>query len=138
LGVEILTENLFAMNDLLTGKIIAAAYKVYNSLGFGFLEKVYENALVIELRKNPLAVSQQIPLTVIYDEQVVGDYAADLMVENEVIVEIKSIVKLTTKHEAQLVNYLTATKNDIGLLINFGPEGVEVKRKYRVYRPKAD
>ncbi|MBK8191742.1 MAG: GxxExxY protein [Lewinellaceae bacterium] len=126
------------MNDLLTGKIIAAAYKVYNSLGFGFLEKVYENALVIELRKNPLAVSQQIPLTVIYDEQVVGDYAADLMVENEVIVEIKSIVKLTTKHEAQLVNYLTATKNDIGLLINFGPEGVEVKRKYRVYRPKAD
>ncbi len=126
------------MNDLLTGKIIAAAYKVYHSLGFGFLEKVYENALAIELRKSPLAVSQQIPLTVIYDEQVVGDYAADLMVENEVIVEIKSIVKLTTKHEAQLVHYLTATKNDIGLLINFGPEGVEVKRKYRVYRPKAD
>lgn len=138
MGVEILTENLFVMNDLLTGKIIAAAYKVYHSLGFGFLEKVYENALAIELRKSPLAVSQQIPLTVIYDEQVVGDYAADLMVENEVIVEIKSIVKLTTKHEAQLVHYLTATKNDIGLLINFGPEGVEVKRKYRVYRPKAD
>ena len=124
------------MNDLLTGKIIASAYKVYNTLGFGFLEKVYENALVIELRKNILSTAQQFPLTVFYDEQVVGDFYADLIVETRVVVELKSVTQLAPRHEAQLVNYLNTTKQDVGLLINFGPDGIEVKRKYRVYRPK--
>ncbi len=124
------------MNDLLTGKIIASAYKVYNTLGFGFLEKVYENAMVIELRKNILSTAQQFPLTVFYDEQVVGDFYADLIVETRVVVELKSVTQLAPRHEAQLVNYLNATKQDVGLLINFGPDGIEVKRKYRVYRPK--
>lgn len=124
------------MNDLLTGKIIASAYKVYNTLGFGFLEKVYENAMVIELRKNFLTTAQQFPLTVFYDEQVVGDFYADLIVETRVVVELKSVTQLAPRHEAQLVNYLNATKQDVGLLINFGPDGIEVKRKYRVYRPK--
>lgn len=124
------------MNDPLTGKIIAAAYEVYNTLGFGYLEKVYENSMVIELRKQGLAASQQSPLTVFYSEHIVGDFYADLVVDNRVIVELKSVTRITPEHETQLVNYLTVTKQDVGLLINFGCEGVEVKRKYRVYRPK--
>ncbi|MBK7936085.1 MAG: GxxExxY protein [Lewinellaceae bacterium] len=124
------------MNDLLTGNIISAAYKVYNTLGFGFLEKVYENSLAIELSKSKLTIVQQSPLTVFYDEQVVGNYCADMIVEAKIIVELKSIIRLTPEHEAQLVNYLVATKLDVGLLINFGHDGVEIKRKYRNYRPK--
>ena len=124
------------MNDPLTGKIIAAAYEVYNTLGFGYLEKVYENSMVIELRKQGLAAAQQSPLTVFYNEQIVGDFYADLVVDNRVIVELKSVTRIAPEHETQLVNYLAATKQDVGLLINFGHEGVEVKRKYRIYRPK--
>ncbi len=124
------------MNDPLTGKIIAAAYEVYNTLGFGYLEKVYENSMVVELRKHGLAAAQQSPLTVFYNEHIVGDFYADLVVDNRVIVELKSVMRIAPEHETQLVNYLTATKQDVGLLINFGCEGVEVKRKYRVYRPK--
>lgn len=123
-------------NDPLTGKIIAAAFTVYNRLGFGFLEKVYENALYIELLKNSLSTAQQVPLAVYYDDQVIGNYCTDLIVENRIIVELKSVAYLPSEHEAQLVNYLAATKQDIGLLLNFGPKGVEVKRKYRVYRPR--
>ena len=122
------------MNDPLTGKVIAAAFTVFNKLGFGFLEKVYENALVIELHKNGIEVEQQVPINVFYDEHEVGHYFADLLVKNRLIVELKSVVSLLAEHESQVVNYLTATGNDIGLLINFGLEGVEVKRKYRVYR----
>lgn len=124
------------MQDSLTGQIIAAAFKVYNTLGFGFFEKVYENALLLELIKNGLSVSQQIPLRVYYDEKVVGEFYMDLFVEEQVIVELKSVALLHPEHEVQLVHYLTATRQDIGLLINFGPKGVEVKRKYRVYQPR--
>lgn len=124
------------MNDPLTGKIISAAFTVFNKLGFGFLEKVYENALTIELRKNGIEVEQQVPITVFYDEHEVGQYFADLLVKKQVIVELKSVLSLTTEHETQVVNYLTATGKDIGLLLNFSNDGVEIKRKYRVYKRK--
>lgn len=122
-------------DEALTSTIISCAYKVHNTLGAGFLEKVYENALSIELQKHALRVQQQKPITVYYEGQVVGDYYADLCVEDRVIVELKAGVALHKAHEVQLVNYLTATGIDIGLLLNFG-ESVEVKRKYRVYKPK--
>ena len=118
--------------DALAEKIIGIAFTVHNKLGHGFLEKVYENALMIEFRKNKLMAEQQIPIKVFYDEQVVGDYCADIIAEKELIIEIKAVENLNKKFEAQLVNYLTATKHDVGLLINFG-EKVEVKRKYRKY-----
>ncbi len=124
------------MNDPVTSKIIAAAYKVFNTLGFGFFEKIYENSMIIELPKHEVFAVQQMPLSVYYEEQVVGDFAMDLVVNKQIIVELKSVRRLLEEHEVQLVNYLTATKLDVGLLINFGPNGVEVKRKYRLYRPK--
>ena len=125
------------MNDPITSKIIAAAYKVHNTLGFGFLEKVYENAMRIELLKNGLTVLQQSPLTVFYEDEVVGEFQTDLWVAGQVIVELKSVRQLAEEHEVQLVNYLTATKTEVGLLLNFGPTGVDIKRKYRTYRPKS-
>ena len=115
----------------ITQKIIGAAYQVYNQLCFGFLESVYRRAMIIELTKNKLRVEAEKPLKVYYDEQVVGDFYIDLFVENVVIVELKSVQNLAKEHEVQLVNYLNGLKKDIGLLINFGPSGVEVKRKYR-------
>ena len=127
-----------AINDSLTGKIIHAAFAVFNKLGFGLLEKVYENALLIELWKHELSTVAQVPLSVYYDDQIVGDFYVDLLVEKRIVVELKSVINLYSEHEAQLVNYLVATQKDIGLLINFGPNGVEVKRKYRTYRIKKE
>ena len=118
-------------NEELTHKIIGCAYQVFNKLGFGFLESVYKKAMVIELNKNELECVEEKPLKVYYEDEVVGDFYIDLLIENEIIVELKSVQNLAKEHEAQLVNYLTAAKKDIGLLINFGPGGVEVKRKYR-------
>ena len=115
----------------ITHKIIGAAYKVYKELGFGFLESVYKKAMTIELSKDDLKVEAEKPLKVYYDNQVVGDFFADLFVEETVVVELKSVENLTKAHEVQLVNYLNSLKKEIGLLINFGPSGVEVKRKYR-------
>ena len=115
----------------ITHKIIGAAYQVFNQLGFGFLESVYHNAMLIELTKYDLKVESEKPLQVFYDDQVVGDFSADLFVENAVIVELKSLQNLAKSHEVQLVNYLNGLRKEIGLLINFGPSGVEVKRKYR-------
>jgi GxxExxY protein len=114
-----------------THKMIGAAYKVYNQLGFGFLESVYKKAMIIELAKDNLKAEAEKPLTVYYDKQIVGDFYVDLFVENTIIVELKSVQNLAKEHEVQLVNYLNALKKDTGLLINFGPSGVEVKRKYR-------
>ena len=111
-----------------TDKIIGAAYKVYNTLGCGFLEKVYENAMVIELTKLGMPVRQQEPVQVYYDGQVVGDYAADLVVDGKVIVELKAVSALEKVHEVQLVNYLKATGIEVGLLLNFGRE-MEIKRR---------
>ena len=119
----------------LTEKIIGCAFKVHNALGSGFLEKVYANALRLELVNSGLSVRQQEPIAVCYEGQVVGEYYADLWVDERVIVEIKAVVTLDKSHESQLVNYLVATGVDVGLLINFG-SSVQVKRKFRKYVPK--
>ena len=115
----------------LTAKIIECAYKVHNSLGFGFLESVYKKAMTIELYKNNLKVEPEKQLKVYYDNHEVGEFYIDLFVEDEIIVELKSVQNLAKEHEVQLVNYLNGMKKEIGLLINFGPSGVDVKRKYR-------
>ncbi len=112
----------------LTDKIIGCAYKVYNELGAGFLEKIYENALVIELKDAGLSVEQQYPIKVYYHENIIGDYVADIVVEDKIIVELKAVNTLVRAHEVQLVNYLKATKFQVGLLINFGDQ-ITVKRK---------
>jgi len=112
----------------LTAKIIECAYKVHNTLGFGFLESVYQNALRIELLKSGLGAEKEKKIQVYYDSQLVGDYMADIIVEDKVILELKSVKELHPAHSAQLVNYLKATCIEVGLLINFG-ESVEVKRK---------
>ena len=121
------------INDKLTEKIIACAYKVHNTLGAGFLEKVYENALKIELKKEGFNVEQQYSIPVFYEKEQVGDYYADLLIDDIIIIELKAVENLAPIHETQLVNYLTGTGLDIGLLINFG-SSVKVKRKYRVYK----
>jgi len=112
----------------ITNKIIKAFYNVYNSLGYGFLEKVYENAMMIELRKMDLQVQKQVPIKVYYEEQLVGQYYADIMVEETIIVELKAAEGLCEEHEFQLINYLKATELEIGLLINFG-KTPQFKRK---------
>ncbi|MDF1612783.1 MAG: GxxExxY protein [Stygiobacter sp.] len=112
----------------ITGKIIKAFYNVNDKLGFGFLEKVYENAMIIELKKMGLDVKQQKNLKVYYDGKEVGDYFADLIVNDLVIVELKAAESLCDEHEAQLINYLRATKIEVGLLLNFGKKA-EFKRK---------
>ena len=112
----------------ITDKIIKAFYNVYNSLGYGFLEKVYENAMMIELRKMDLQVQKQVPIKVYYEEQLVGQYYADIMVEKTIIVELKAAEGLCEEHEFQLINYLKATELEISLLINFG-KTPQFKRK---------
>jgi GxxExxY protein len=112
----------------LTRKIIGSFYTVYNTLGYGFLEKVYESALTIELRKMGLRVACQQPINVYYDDQIVGEYFADMLVEDCVIVELKAVRTLLKEHEAQLLNYLNATSYEVGLLLNFGP-APQIKRK---------
>jgi len=119
--------------NILTETIIGAAYKVHNTLGTGFLEKVYENALSIELKKQGLKAEQQKSLSVKYDGQIVGEYTPDIIVNGQVILELKAVDKTSVIHEAQLINYLKATGIEVGLLINFGKR-VEVKR--RVFNEK--
>lgn len=109
-------------------KIIKAYYKVYNTPGYGFLEKVYENAMAIELRKMGLEVKCQYPFTVYYESEIVGEYFADLIVNDIVVIELKASKSLLEEHECQLINYLKATKIELGLLLNFGKEA-EYKRK---------
>ena len=112
----------------LTAQIIQCAYTVHNTLGFGFLEAVYQNALLIELEKNGLKAVKETPIRVSYSNQIVGDYVADILVEDKIILELKSVKELHPAYEAQLTNYLKATGLEVGLLINFG-ESVEIKRK---------
>ncbi len=116
------------LHEEITSRVIAAFFVVYNELGYGFLEKVYENALTIELRKSGLKVLQQMPIRVCYEGQLVGDYFADLLVADKVIVELKAADAITEAHECQLINYLKATRMEVGLLLNFGPEP-KFKRK---------
>ncbi|MFO8101244.1 MAG: GxxExxY protein [Dehalococcoidia bacterium] len=115
----------------LTEKVIGCAYRVYNKMGFGFAESVYEKCLMIELQKTGLYTESQKPITVYYGDEIVGEFVADIVVADKIIVELKSVRRLVKAHEAQLVNYLVATGKPLGLLINFGEMRVEVKRKYR-------
>ena len=119
----------------LTHTVIGCAYKVHNVLRFGFRESVYENALRIELEKLGIRALQQHELNVWYENQIVGECKPDLWLPEKLIIEIKSVQNLAKEHEVQLLHYLTATKVDDGLLINFGPS-VVVKRKFREYKPK--
>lgn len=112
----------------ITEKIIGCAYKVSNTLGIGFVEKVYENALAHLLRKSGLQVAEQHPIKVEFDGIVVGEFVADLLVENRVLVELKAVSMLKDGHMAQALNYLRATGVEICLLINFGTTKVEIKR----------
>ncbi|SEA45300.1 GxxExxY protein [Desulfuromusa kysingii] len=112
----------------LSEQIIGCAYAVGNSLGYGFLEKVYENAIAHELVKSGLDVSRQQPIKVYYDGVDVGDYFADLVVDDEIIIELKAVKNIDSIHLAQCLNYLKATQKKLGLLINFGHNRVEVKR----------
>ena len=112
----------------LTEKIINIFYKVYNRLGYGFLEKVYENAMILEFKKEGITAISQSPIRVLYEGEVIGEYYADILVENKVIVEIKASRSLVEENEAQLLNYLKATDIEIGLLLNFGAKP-EIKRK---------
>ena len=105
-----------------TDLILKAFFRVYNELGYGFLEKVYENSMAIAARKLGLTVGQQVAIVVHFDAEVVGEYAADLLVDNLVIVELKAVKSLAEEHEAQLLNYLKATPYEVGLLLNFGPK----------------
>jgi GxxExxY protein len=115
------------LNEL-TKRIIGCAYAVSNGLGAGFLEKVYENALTHEVRKTGLQVQQQQAIQVHYDGVVVGDYVADLVVENTILVELKAVKAFDDVHSAQCINYLKATGMQICLLINFGQPRIEIKR----------
>ncbi len=112
----------------LSYKIMDAAFTVHNTLGAGFLEKVYENALMIELHNRKIGCQQQHLIKVYYNEQVVGDYVADILVENKIILEIKAVQMLTEIHDAQLMNYLKATKLKLGILLNFANTKLESKR----------
>ena len=108
------------LHSELSGIILKAYYKVYNTLGYGFLEKVYENALCVELKKLGLKILQQQPISVFYDDENVGEYFADIVVNDAIILELKAAEKLAREHECQLINYLRATKMEVGLLLNFG------------------
>ena len=112
----------------LTEEIIRIFYRVYNKLGYGFLEKVYENAMMIELKKEDIPAVSQSAIKVFYEGEVIGEYYADILVDNKVIVEIKAAKRLVKENEAQLLNYLKATDIEVGLLLNFGTTP-EVKRK---------
>ena len=114
--------------DAVSEKIIGAAYKVSNTLGAGFLEKVYENALAHQLKKDGMKIEQQRPTKVYYDDVVVGEYFADLIVAGAVIVELKAAKRIEDIHLAQTLNYLKATGLTLGLILNFGEPMVEIKR----------
>ena len=115
----------------ITSQILEVFFKrVYRRLGYGFLEKVYENAMALELRRMGLKVVQQQPIPVYYGPDVVGEYFADLVVEDKVIVELKAARALADEHEAQLLNYLRATPYEVGLLLNFGPKPQFIRKAF--------
>jgi len=115
----------------LTEKIIGCAYRVYNKMGFGFVESVYEKCLLIELHKSDLKAESQKPITVFYENEIVGEFVADIIVNDTIMLELKSVRRIIKAHEVQLVNYLVATGKPIGLILNFGERKVEVKRKVK-------
>jgi len=124
-------------HEELTERIISCAMTVHSTLGPGFLESVYEKALVHELAKAGLGAECQKPIRVTYDGIVVGEFTADLFVEDTVMVENKAVQVLLPVNEVQLVNYLTATSVDVGLLLNFGSDRLQFRRKHRIFQPKS-
>lgn len=114
--------------------VVQCAYNVWMRLHAGFLESVYRNALLIELQDYGLKADKEVPVTVHYKNMIVGEFRADIIVESSVIIELKATQHLSPTHEAQLVNYLTATDIEHGLLINFGSEKIEIKRKYKTFK----
>ena len=118
-------------HEELTEKIIGCAFKVYNAMGYGYLESVYENCIAIELKKANISFERQQEISVSYEGEDVGNFIADLIINDTIIIELKSIKSLAKIHEIQLVNYLVATGKPFGLLINFGEKKVEIKRKFR-------
>ena len=123
------------IDDALSGTVIGCAMDVHRELGPGYLEKVYENALALALRESGIGVAQQTPVPARFRGVVVGDFVADLVVEGRMIIELKAVSNLLPVHEAQLVSYLKSTGIEVGLLINFGAASLQVKRKYREYKP---
>ena len=119
------------LHSKLTEKIISCAYKVYNIMGFGYLESVYEKCLLIELQKTGLTTQAQKPVKVFYEGHHVGEFMPDIIVNDTVIIELKSVEKIVKAHEVQLVNYLVSTNKEVGLLLNFAKDKVEVKRKVK-------
>jgi GxxExxY protein len=119
------------LDKKLTGKTLAACFEVINELGAGFLESVYERALIFALGQKGLTVIDQAPIEVTFRKQKVGQFYADILVENKVIVEIKALIKLLPEHKAQVINYLKASRFDVGLLVNFGNPKLEYKRLYK-------
>ena len=119
--------------DPVTDRIISCCFRIHKVLGAGFLEKVYENALMIELERSGIKALQQVPIAVRYQGRSVGEYFADILADDRIICELKAGQTIAVEHEVQLVNYLAATGLEIGLLINFG-RSVVVKRKFREYR----
>lgn len=120
--------------DQLITEVIECAKRIRRQLGPGFLEKVYKNAMVVELRKLKLNFETEKLIQVLYDGIVVGEYRTDIIVEGKLILELKATQDLSIANEVQLVNYLTSTQIDDGLLINFGSDKLQFKRKYRIYR----
>jgi len=114
-----------------TKTIIGCAYRVYNKMGFGFLESVYEKCLLIELRKAGLDTESRKPITVYYEGEIVGEFVADIIANDAIIIELKSVRRIIKAHEVQLVNYLVATGKPVGLILNFGERKVEIKRKVK-------
>lgn len=120
----------------MTQKIIGCAFQVYNTLGFGYLESVYKNSMMIELRNAGLKAEQQKPIHVYYQGKLVGNFIADIIADDLIILELKSVRQISKEFEVQLVNYLTTTMKPIGLLLNFAPVKIEIKRKVRVLPEK--
>jgi GxxExxY protein len=120
--------------ETLVRTVIECAKNIRRHLGPGYLESVYKNAMLVELKKQSLSYEIENPINVYYDNVLVGEFKADIVVENVLILELKAVQSLHMAHEIQLVNYLTATGIDDGLLINFGSEELQFKRKYRIYR----
>ena len=114
-----------------TETIIGCAYRVYNKMGFGFLESVYEKCMVIELQKEGLDTESHKPIEVYYDGEIVGEFVGDMIVSDTIIWELKSVRQVIKAHETQLVNYLVATGKPVGLILNFGERKVEIKRKVK-------
>ena len=121
---------------MLVKTVIECSKNIRRHLGPGYLESVYKNAMLVELKKNGLSYEVEKPINVFYDDVLVGEFMADIVVEKILILELKAVQSLHMAHEIQLVNYLTATGVDDGLLINFGSEELQFKRKFRVYRKR--